>query len=142
MAGHPGLFPAGEFGKISMSETDLISGICYSDSASSPRQSWRHPKQRFAPIKETIMNEDQAKKIQQLIARCWADDSFKQKLLNDPVATLTAEGVAPPAGITVKIVEDTDKNVHLVIPAKPSELSDSDLDKVAAGFSIACHGPF
>jgi hypothetical protein len=78
--------------------------------------------------------EEQGKKIGQLIARCWADEGFKKKLLADPAATLKAEGVTLPAGLTVKALENTDKVFHLVIPAKPTDLSDEDLDKVAGGF--------
>jgi hypothetical protein len=37
--------------------------------------------------------------------------------------------------------ENTDKVVHLIIPAKPTELSDEDLDDVTGGFSIASIGP-
>lgn len=81
------------------------------------------------------MNEDQSKKLQQLIARAWADDSFKQKLLADPMATLAAEGQSVPAGVTVKTVENTDKIFHLVIPRPPVDLTDTDLESVAAGLS-------
>ena len=81
--------------------------------------------------------EEQAKKMNQIIAKCWADDAFKAKLLADPAATLKAEGAEVPAGLTVKAVENTDQVFHLVIPAKPTDLSDEDLDKVAAG---GCRG--
>jgi len=77
--------------------------------------------------------EDQGKTMNQLIARCWADEGFKQKLLADPAGTLKAEGAAWPAGLTVKALENTDTVFHLVIPAKPTDLSDEDLDKVAGG---------
>jgi len=71
----------------------------------------------------------------QLIAKCWADEGFKQKLLADPAATLAAEGIELPDGLSVKAVENTDKVFHLVIPPQPSdsELSDEDLDVVAGG---------
>ena len=69
----------------------------------------------------------------QLIAKCWADEGFKRKLLANPAATLKAEGVELPADLTVKAVENSDKVFHLIIPAKPTELSDEDLDKVAGG---------
>ena len=89
-----------------------------------------------------MSQEEQGKKMGQLIAKCWADEGFKQKLLTDPAATLKAEGVALPAGLTVKVVENTDKVFHLVIPAKPTDLSDDDLDKVAGGgtclFTCCC----
>ena len=83
------------------------------------------------------MNEDQAKKLQQLIARAWADDAFKQKLLADPMTTLSAEGLPAPAGLTLKVVENTDKIFNLVIPAKPTDLSDSELE-TAGGLSALC----
>jgi hypothetical protein len=85
----------------------------------------------------TMGNEEQGKKMGQIIAKCWADESFKQKLLADPAGTLKAEGAELPAGLTVKAVENTDQVFHLVIPAKPTDLStdlsDDDLDKVAGG---------
>ena len=77
--------------------------------------------------------DDRGKKMSQLIAKCWADEGFKKKLLADATATLKAEGEELPAGLTFKAVENTDKLVHLVIPPKPTDLSDEDLGKVAGG---------
>ena len=82
-----------------------------------------------------MKQEEQGKKMGQLIAKCWADDGFKRKLLADPAATLKAQGVALPAGVSIKALENTDKVFHLVIPAKPTDLSDEDLDKVAGGMT-------
>lgn len=80
------------------------------------------------------MNQgEKERKLSQLIAKCWADESFKRKLLANTEATLSAEGVELPAGLSVKVLENTDKVFHLVIPPKPTELSDQDLDKVAGG---------
>jgi hypothetical protein len=84
--------------------------------------------------------EEQAKKITQLIAKCWADEGFKQKALADPAATLRAEGVELPTGLSYVAHENTDKVVHLVIPAKPTDLSDEDLDRVVAGAGPAYLG--
>src|SRR5687767_1562536 len=77
--------------------------------------------------------EDQGKRMSQLIAKCWADEGFRKKLVADPAATLKAEGAVLPAGLSIKVVENTDKVFHLVIPAKPADLSDEDLEKVAGG---------
>ena len=85
-----------------------------------------------------LNQEEQGKKMSQLIAKCWADEGFKKKLLADPAATLKAEGAELPAGLhgmSIVMVEDTDKVFHLVIPAKPTDLSDEDLDKVVGGLS-------
>jgi Nitrile hydratase, alpha chain len=81
--------------------------------------------------------EEQGKKMSQLIAKCWADEGFKRKLLADPSATLKAEGMELPAGLSYKALENTDKVVHLVIPAKPTDLSDEDLDMAVGGTSPA-----
>ena len=88
------------------------------------------------------MMEEQAKKMGQLTARAWADENFKKKLLSDPAATLKAEGVdlKLPSGTSLKAVEDTEQVFHFVIPAKPADLSDEDLEKVAGGV-IGCVRP-
>ena len=76
---------------------------------------------------------DQAKQYQQLIAKCWADDAFKQRLLADPAGTLAAEGMAVPEGVTLRVVEDTAQAVTLVIPARPTELTDEALEGSVGG---------
>jgi hypothetical protein len=78
-------------------------------------------------------SEEQGKKISQLIAKCWADEVFKQKILASPAAILRAEGMELPADLSIVAHENTDKVFHLVIPAKPTELSDEDLAHVAGG---------
>ena len=79
--------------------------------------------------------EQQSKKMGQIIAKCWADDSFKQQLLAEPMATLKAEGIELPEGLAVKVLENTANVFNLVIPVKPTELSDIDLDHVAGAAS-------
>jgi len=76
---------------------------------------------------------DHAKQYQQLIAKCWDDEAFKQRLLADPAETLKAEGLEVPAGIRVRAVENTAEVFTLVIPARPSDLSDEMLGTVAGG---------
>ena len=75
--------------------------------------------------------EQQSKKMGQIIAKCWADDSFKQQLLAEPMATLKAEGIELPEGLAVKVLENTANVFNLVIPL--NQLSDIDLDHVAGG---------
>jgi hypothetical protein len=71
----------------------------------------------------------------QLAAQARSDPALKAKLLADPVGVLKANGVTLPAGITVKVVENTDKLVHLVLPVKPppAELSEEELHQAAGG---------
>ncbi len=45
--------------------------------------------------------EEQDKKISQLIAKCWADEGFKKKVLADPAKTLRAEGMELPADLVI-----------------------------------------
>ena len=69
-----------------------------------------------------------------IIAKAWRDPVFKAELIANPAAALKAEGIDVPAGMTVTVVENTDKQFHLVLPPKPNdELSEEDLDAVAGG---------
>jgi len=81
------------------------------------------------------MNQEvQNNQINNILAKCWADASFKQQLLADPAAVLKAEGVEIPAGYTIRVLENTDKVVNYVLPPNPNaELSDSELESVAGG---------
>jgi hypothetical protein len=93
-------------------------------------------------LKENRMSyEVQDKKISEIVAKCWADPGFKQKLLSDTHATLQAEGVQIPAGVTVNVVENSATVLNYVLPSHPvgqssDELSDADLMNVAGGFPI------
>jgi hypothetical protein len=72
-------------------------------------------------------------KMQEIIARTWVDEEFKHRLITDPVATLAAEGATIPPGLQIKAVENTDRVFHLVLPLKPTHLSDLELERIAAG---------
>jgi hypothetical protein len=89
-----------------------------------------------------MADEDQGKAIGKLIAKAWADEGFKARLLADPATVLAAEGVQTPAGVAIKVVENTPSLFNLVLPARPDELSDSELDQAAGGFSTnGCAAP-
>ncbi|MFV3127225.1 NHLP leader peptide family RiPP precursor [Niveispirillum sp. KHB5.9] len=85
------------------------------------------------------MNEESAKITGRIIAKAWADEGFKARLLADPTAVLKAEGLAIPAGIVVSVVEDTSSLRTLVLPARPTDLSDDDLDTAAGGITAICN---
>jgi hypothetical protein len=67
----------------------------------------------------------------QIVAQAWQDESFKRRLLADPTAVLKEHGISVPAGVQVRIVENTDQVRYLTLPLRPSqELSEADLEKV------------
>jgi hypothetical protein len=71
--------------------------------------------------------------LAQILSKCWTDANYKAKLLADPAGVLHAEGLSVPQGVELRVVEDTAETVHLVIPARPAELSDEMLDGLAGG---------
>lgn len=68
----------------------------------------------------------QAMKLNQVVARSWADDEFRKQLLADPVSVLRANGVEIPPNVRVEVHEESAQLSHLVIPVKPSDLQISD----------------
>ncbi len=79
--------------------------------------------------------EEQTKLYGRIVARAWQDEVFKRRLLADPREALAEMGVEVPPGHEVRVVEDTERVRHLVIPPSPSEeLSEEQLDQVAGGY--------
>jgi hypothetical protein len=70
-----------------------------------------------------------------LVLRCWSDPEFKNKLLSDPAGCIKSEGGSIPDGVDLEVYEDTETVLHLVIPARPVEVSDEDLEQVAGGIA-------
>lgn len=63
-----------------------------------------------------------------LIAKAWADDEFKRRLLANPGEALRAEGIEVPAGIEIAVVENTADRFTFVLPRRPKdELSEREL---------------
>jgi addiction module HigA family antidote len=56
-----------------------------------------------------------------IVAKAWADESYKKRLLADPGAVAAEEGLAVPPGMVLKMVESAKKQAWLVLPPKPAE---------------------
>jgi hypothetical protein len=83
---------------------------------------------------EQAPTQDYAKQWGQLVARAWGDEAFKARLLAAPAPALAEQGIRFPAGVEVRVHENTPTLLHLALPPKPSdELSDEQLDAVAGG---------
>ena len=81
-----------------------------------------------------MAQEEQAKLYGRIVARAWQDEAFKGRLLAEPREALAEMGVEVPAGHEVRVVEDTERVTHLVIPpSSGEELSEEQLDQVAGG---------
>jgi hypothetical protein len=78
-----------------------------------------------------------------VLAKAWSDPAYKARLLANPAAALTELGVPVPKHRTLRVIEDTDSEMHVVLPRPPkgAELSDEALDR-AVGGGCSCSGEF
>ena len=73
-----------------------------------------------------------------VIQTCLKDPALKAKLIANPASVLSEHGVKIPAGMTVKVVENTSQVFHLVLPntaAGTGKLSDEELASAAGGWN-------
>ncbi len=80
----------------------------------------------------------------QIVVRAWGDENFKKRLLTHPNEVLKEMGVNPPPGMQIKVVENSDKVVHLPLYAKPSnaEISEHDLRQVTGALASTCSASY
>jgi hypothetical protein len=96
---------------------------------------------------EQVMSEasaggGRAEMERRLVERSLQDESFRQRLLDEPKGAIEGElGTQLRESIEVRVVEESADTIYLVLPsASPlvgegGELSDEELDAVAGGFS-------
>ncbi|MGF1470887.1 MAG: NHLP leader peptide family RiPP precursor [Rubrobacteraceae bacterium] len=84
---------------------------------------------------------------QRLIQRSVEDEELRQRLLDDPKATVEQEiGASLPEEVEIRAVEETQDTVYLVLPPSGSagvqggsELSEKELETVAGGWDWTSH---
>ncbi len=63
----------------------------------------------------------------QIIKKAWEDDSFRQLLLSEPKKAIKETfGVDIPAGIELKVVEESPSLYYLTLPPKPEDVADGE----------------
>jgi intein-encoded DNA endonuclease-like protein len=65
--------------------------------------------------------KEHRKNMAKVIAKAWSDESFKRKFLSDPKEVLEENGITLPAELEVKVIEQTDKVMYIVIPFRPDD---------------------
>ena len=77
---------------------------------------------------------EQAKQWAKVVAKAWADEDYKQRLMTDPASILTEEGMEVPEGVQISVVEATEKQAWIVLPPKPEsgEIAEA-AERLAAG---------
>ncbi|MBI5524048.1 MAG: NHLP leader peptide family natural product precursor [Desulfarculus sp.] len=89
-----------------------------------------------------LQNQEKTARLwAKVVAKAWADESYKAKLIKDPAAVLKTEGLEIPQGVQLKVVEDTNSLRHLVLPALPAEAADlgeAALSERLAAYSSSC----
>jgi len=85
---------------------------------------------------DVLNNQD--KQWSLIVARAWADDEFKDRLLSDPRTVLRENGIEIAPDVHVNVVENTEKLVYFTLPANPSgDLSEEELSPVAGADSFS-----
>jgi len=78
-----------------------------------------------------------------VITKAWGDPAYKARLLSEPRKVLSEAGLNPPPNLDVKVVENTNNLVHLVLPPPPSaEISEDSLALVSGGWIPAARTHF
>ena len=90
----------------------------------------------FADYREssgsTAVTEDAVRNF--ISGKAGEDAAFRDALLKDPAAVVEAEiGIKLPAGLNLKIHQETNDELHLVLPA-PVELTPGQLEAVSGGW--------
>jgi hypothetical protein len=71
-----------------------------------------------------MAEKDSTKHRAKLIEKALDDPTFRQRLIQDPRGAISSElGIEIPAGIEVKVVEETANTIYIVLPSQPESSS-------------------
>lgn len=76
---------------------------------------------------------EERKEFAAVIGRAWVDEEFKKRLLDDPATVRKENGIEVPEGMTVRVVERKENEVLLTNAPKTDEMTEEQLEKIAAG---------
>ena len=72
-----------------------------------------------------------AVKYGEVIAKCWEDEAYKKRFLEDPEGVLTEAGFAVEEGVTYKVIEQPKLVKYLVLPHEDTKEA---VQTIAKGF--------
>jgi len=75
----------------------------------------------------------------ELVAKTWTDEKLRDALLKDPKTILKKNGIKVPKGLEIAIVQNTDDLFYMVLPEKPSDISDEDIEAIASSGTTLSH---
>ncbi len=56
--------------------------------------------------------------LNEIASRALEDDDYRQRLIDDPASVLRSAGIKVPEGVTVIVHENTEEEIHLVLPSQ------------------------
>lgn len=80
-----------------------------------------------------------------IIVKAWRDEPFRQQLLKDPKKAIEKEfDIKVPDDMKIWVHEESENNLHLIVPSVPSnfmadDLSDSELKDIIGGVMATGH---
>ena len=90
--------------------------------------------------------QNTAKEISKVIAKAWLDDEFRNKLVQDPKATLEGEGISFAPGVSIQVDQDTfawkidpvstfssDSVITIPVPPRPVDVTTAELEQWVKG---------
>ena len=81
-----------------------------------------------------MANIDTNQNYAKVVTRAWTDGAYLAQLLNNPMPALMEAGIDVPDDMTMKVLENTDRELHLILQSQTvGLLSDEALDHLAGG---------